>query len=212
MLRCLLFWYVVSVAALGQTNGRDLSFVSCWIGNDAQPRPQTRSVTSDTVESPDHWRAYATVTAEAVNGSCKNTTRLFVASAGRGFSRIYTQSRIQTQDGNGIRLLGWSAKGNRLLAETDSWAYGSDAPPVRAMLIYEPGHRVETRHIYNSLKQRLGPKCLFDYSLLGWSSESSIILNVLPFREDPAIDDRPSCISQPASFLYNVHTGEIRPQ
>lgn len=47
---------------------------------------------------------------------------------------LFTRSVAGTEDGNGIRLVGWSRDGKRLLAELTEWAYGSDAPLGRKEL------------------------------------------------------------------------------
>lgn len=56
---------------------------------------------------------------------CENTTTLNVASgAGQAYKVAYVQSE---RNGNGIRLIGWSPSGKKLLTEVNLWDYESDS-------------------------------------------------------------------------------------
>lgn len=199
---------LIAYSLVAEARTSDLSFVSCW-PKSQQSNPVSRSIESQILTSPSHWRAYAIVTANASNGSCHNTTRLYVASPGHDFAPVFTRSVAGTEDGNGIRLVGWSRDGKRLLAELTDWAYGSDAPLGRAVLIYDSEHAAQTLELDKSLGEHLGSSCLFDYSVVGWKSQSTILLQVRPFSE--ALDARPSCVSRPTAFAYQIETHVMRP-
>jgi hypothetical protein len=207
MIRGLLF-FMVAFAVTAHAATTDLSFVSCWPKNQ-QSNPVSHSVKSEIVASRAHWRAYATVTTNAANGSCQNTTQLYVASPGHDFVPIFRQAAIGTQDGNGIRILGWSPNGKKLLVETTDWAYGSDAELNRAVLVYDAEHAVQTPDVGRSLDERFGGRCLFDYSVIGWKSDLTIVLHVRPFREH--WDDRPSCVTRTTAFVYQIDSRILQP-
>lgn len=199
--------FVLLCVTAAQSGNTDLSFVSCW-SKDSASYPVSRFVKSEVVTSRSYWRAYATVKANAYDGSCQNATNLYVASPAGAFVRVFRQLPLATQDGNGIRILGWSPSGAKLLAEVTDWAYGSDAGPNRAVLIYD-SHGIQKPDLGASLEKRFDKHCLFDYSVIGWQSESTIILHVRPFRE--VLDDRPSCVDQPTSFVYQMERGALQP-
>jgi hypothetical protein len=198
------FLFVVATVGAAQAGTADLSFVSCWARNGAGS-PVSRSVTSSIVSSQAHWRAYATVTASANEGSCRNTTRLWVAGPGQDFVLVFTKAAEESEEGNGIRILGWSPSGTRLLAEVTGWANFSDAGLDRWALVYEAERAVEVRDVSQTLVKRFGDNCLFDYSVIGWKSESTILVRVRPSRE--AWDDRRSCVTRPRSFAYQLESG-----
>jgi len=153
-------------------------------------------------------RAYASVTAEGENLSCRNTSVLYVAKPDSAFEPVFRAVPKGTQDGNGIRIIGWSPSGKKLLAEATDWAYGSDAGLNRTVLIYEVGKGLRTVAIDRSLNGRFGRECLFDYSVTRWESESAIQLLVLPQHE--TMDERSSCVSRQTALIYDVDKGSLK--
>jgi len=196
------------LALVAEAQAANLSFVSCW-PKKQQSDPVSRLMKSHTVTSRSHWRAYATVDANANNGACQNTTRLYIASPGHNFAAVLTISPAGTQNGNGIRVVGWSPTGEQLLLETTSWAYNSDATPDVAVLIYDTRKGVQKPDVIKGLLEYFGSRCAFGYSVVGWQSERSIVLRVRPFRE--ALDDDPSCVERPIVFDYELDHGTFRP-
>jgi hypothetical protein len=101
------------------------AYLGCttWTGHE-WTTPAARSARTPILESPKGFRAYGEVRVVVKDGSCENTTKLYVASAAeRSFRTVYSPS---VSDGNGIRLVGWSPNGDKLLAEVTLWKYETD--------------------------------------------------------------------------------------
>jgi hypothetical protein len=205
MVLVLLFAMLSSLA--GAQTANDLSFISCWPENQ-DPKPILRSFVSPTSISETGWRAYASVTAEGENLSCHNATALYIAKPDSAFAPVFRAVPKGTQDGNGIRIVGWSPSGNKLLAEATDWAYGSDAGLNRTVLIYDAARGLRTVDIDKSLNERFGRECLFDYTVVRWESESTILLSVLPLHEN--LEERPPCVTRQTTFVYDIENGSMR--
>src|SRR6202048_165298 len=101
------------------------AYLGCttWTGRE-WTTPTARSARTPILESPKGFRAYGEVQVVVKDGSCENTTKLYIASAAeRSFRTVYSPS---VSDGNGIRLVGWSPNGDKLLAEVTLWKYETD--------------------------------------------------------------------------------------
>jgi hypothetical protein len=96
----------------------DPFYLGCTVGAGKSWTPVTaRSAQTPEIESPKGYRAYAEVQVTVdKDGSCENSTELFVASPGDGtFKLVYSKTPADS-DGNGIRLIGWSPSGDKLSA------------------------------------------------------------------------------------------------
>src|SRR5437763_11883986 len=207
MVWLLLLLVMLSPVARTQTVANDLSFIDC------SPEGQnsnavSRSFVSPTWTSKMGWRAYASVTAEGENLSCHNAATLYIAKPDSAFAPVFRAVPKGTQDGNGIRIVGWSPGGNKLLAEATDWAYGSDAGLNRTVLIYEAARGLRTVDIDKGLNERFGRECLFDYTVTRWESESSILLRLLPSHE--TLEERPPCVTRQTTFVYDIGDGSGR--
>src|ERR1700686_1255899 len=117
----------------------DPFYLSCtvWTGNAWTPNT-ARSAQTKEIESRLGYRAYGEVQVTVdKDGSCKNTTELFVASPGdQAFKLVYSQAPSDN-DGNGIRLIGWAPSGDKLLAEVNLWRYETDGGYGHVAVVYD---------------------------------------------------------------------------
>jgi hypothetical protein len=72
-------------------------------------------------------RVYVAVRAHAEGGACANVAQLFVSGRTGEFRKVFEAEPTKSDDGNGMRLIGWNREGTRLMAELGRFAYGSDA-------------------------------------------------------------------------------------
>ena len=97
------------------------TYLSCtfWTGK-TWSKPAARSARTPVVRSPRGLLAYGEVKVEVQNEDCENTTTLYVAAGeGKEYRSVYKKDG----GGNGIRIIGWSPDGDRLLVEVTSWIY-----------------------------------------------------------------------------------------
>jgi hypothetical protein len=72
------------------------------------------------------------------DGSCENSSTLYVAqTVEQPFKISYAETPSGSADGNGIRLIGWSPSGDKLLAEVNFWEYETDRGFGHVPLIYD---------------------------------------------------------------------------
>src|SRR5690348_8771625 len=120
----LLIFVVASVPAFCQS-GENTSSLSCW-DNRHGGTFQTRHAKTPTLKS-SGGSAYAEVTAEASNSGeaqfCKNTVQVFFANDGTSYKVVYEKAGLD-DEGVGVRLVGWSQNGSKLLMETSVWEIG----------------------------------------------------------------------------------------
>ena len=91
------------------------TYLSCtfWTGKTFS-KLEARSARTAIVRSPKGFLAYGEVRVEVQGDDCENTTTLYVATGeGKEFKAVYKKDG----DGNGIRIIGWSPSGERVLAE-----------------------------------------------------------------------------------------------
>ena len=135
------------------------TYLSCtfWTGK-AFSKPAARSARTPVVRSPRGLLAYGEVKVEVQNDNCENTTTLYVATGeGKEFRSVYKKDG----DGNGMRIIGWSPDGNRLLAEVTSWIYESDTGFEYTPVIYdaESSTAQENSALEKALIDHLGKAC-----------------------------------------------------
>src|ERR1700675_3188561 len=114
------------------------SFLSCtvWTGKE-WTKPAARSARTPLFQSPKGLRAYGEVQVVVHGDECENATTLHVSRAsGEEFKIVYTKNSSES-DGNGIRLIGWSPDGSKLLAEVTAWKYETDAGFEFTPVIYD---------------------------------------------------------------------------
>jgi hypothetical protein len=114
--------------------------VDCY-GNE---KPK-RVLSSVALSESETWRAYVEVKVQS-NLGCLHTTRLWIARAKRPYRLVYLIPPKRDLAENGMEILGWARNSRMLLAKTELWQYGSDAPDAQQVLavdaatgdVYEP--------------------------------------------------------------------------
>jgi hypothetical protein len=184
------------------------TYLSCtfWTGK-AWSKPAARSVRTPVVRSPRGLLAYGEVKVEVQNDDCENTTTLYVAAGeGKEFRSVYKKDG----GGNGIRIIGWSPGGDRLLAEVTSWAYETDTGFEYTPVIYDAANSTaqENSALEKALIDHLGKDCSFEHNLTHWKTNRQVFVRILPYQ---AVDesDEYSCVKQPKLLLYDLQTNSL---
>ncbi len=160
------------------------------------------------MQSPKGMRAYAEVKVLLEGGSCENTTTLHVATAvGGKFKTVYTK----TGNGNGIRLVGWSPNGDKLLAEVNLWEYETDLGWSHVGLTYDASSDSvkEIPELDDALSQHFGPDCEFEQSIQGWKSSEQILVKVSKSPQDESYEQH-FCVEHPVTFLFNLRNMTLK--
>lgn len=181
----------------------DTAYLSCttWIGK-AWTTPTARSARTPIMVSPKGFRAYAEVKVVASDGSCENTTTIYVASgAGRKFNAIYSK----TGGGNGIRLIGWSPTGVKLLAEVNTWEYETDIGYTHIPVLYDAStdSAKEILELNQALLRHFGTDCDFDDSLQAWRNDEQVLIKVLRPAEDDSYEQH-FCVQHSSLFVFDL--------
>src|SRR5580765_6940735 len=150
------------------------AYLGCmtWTGHE-WTTPTPRSARTPILESPKGFRAYGEVRVVVKDGSCENTTKLYVATTERSFRTVYSPS---VTDGNGIRLVGWSPNGDKLLAEVTLWKYETDLGYGHVALIYDAskGSANEVTALDHALDRHFGTDCSFELAVQGWKNRRAV--------------------------------------
>jgi hypothetical protein len=179
-------------------------YLSCtyWDGKSFTD-PASRSAKTPISESKNGYRAYGEVQVMAKDGDCENTTTLFVAK-GKDveFKVVY---RTKDGGGNGIRMVGWSPNGQRLLAELNKWAYFSDTGFEGRPLVYNSADdsTTEFTDLDKTVLKYFGSECDFEHSVRRWQSDSQIVVRI---SQAPASDEYEQhfCVKSPMLLLYDL--------
>lgn len=181
---------------------------SAWTGK-RWSAPTSRSARTQLSESPKGFRAYAEVKAVVSNESCENTTTLYVASAdGREYKAVYTITP-STSEGNGIRLIGWSPNGDKLLAQINLWHYESEGFS-HAVVVYDASTQVAKEvDPDTALSRHFGPSCEYELFVDNWKTDEVMSITVSKSPEDESYKQR-FCVKAPQMFLFNVQKGSLQ--
>jgi hypothetical protein len=208
-------WQAVAQGTQPRVSATDASYLSCtiWTGKEWTP-PAERSARTPLAESPKGYRAYAEVRVFVKDGSCENSTKLRVApGAKQQFITAYSEPRSGSGGGNGIHLIGWSANGEKLLAEVNFWKYETDSGFWHVPLIYDAstGKAAEIRGLDKALTRYFGPDCEFEPSVEGWKGRDEIVVEVSRPPEDESYEQH-FCVTSPRLFVYDVQKETVQPE
>ncbi len=196
-----------------RVSATDTSYLSCTIWTGKEWTPSTsRSARTQMFESPKGYRAYGEVKVIVKDGSCENSSTLYVAQAAeKPFKVAYAEPRSGHGDGNGIRLIGWSASGGRLLAEVNFWKYETDRGFSHLPLIYDAstGTASEIRGLDKALTQHFGSDCEFEATVHGWKGNEQIVVKVSRPPEDESYEQR-FCVSEPRLLVYDLRKETVQ--
>lgn len=197
----------------GKSN--ETSYVTC--GNKAAT---SRTVSSDTFVSPDgKRRAYTRVVANSlagqVNGErssrmCVNNSMLFVKSETGSFDLVFLQEASDTETGNSLQIVDWSADGHRLLLELAQWQY--DSPGItRSPLVYQAELGVfQQPDLSRAFRKQFGMDCSLDVHVFGFTAEGKIVIDTQPLApEEEEVLGFPSCSAKKAQWILSASSESI---
>lgn len=190
-------------------SAQDTVFVSCWTGRNSEVYRSTK-VKGAVVSSATGDRAYVTVAAHADGDSCSNVTRLYVAGQAGEFRRVLEAQPTKTDDGNGMRLIGWNRRGGKLLAELGRWAYGTDVGMARELIVYDAKTtRVSHVDVEAALSKYFSQDCAFEFETKAWHEPNGAVVAVREYK-DYLGETLKSCVQRPTNLIVELSTGSIR--
>jgi len=192
---------------------QDTLFVTC------QEKEKPKQVLGPVWLSEDEkWRAYVEVDVQSELG-CLHTTRLWVARANSSYRLVYFMPPKRTAVENGMEILGWAKKSSMVLAKTEEWQWGSDAPDRQQVLAIDAGTgMVYEPELDAMLQVHKDKQCSFRVTDAGFSADKSIsILVRAQFSTALDVDETEEnvppakrCGHAEETWSFNFGTGEIR--
>jgi hypothetical protein len=163
------------------------------------------------LESPKGFRAYAEVTAAVHGISCENTIKLYVSTGGGGNFKIVYKRGDSQNEGNGIRLVGWSPSGDKLLAQVNSWEYETDQGYDHLALIYDAttGSAKEIKSLAEALSRHYGSDCEFEPALEGWRTDGQLLVKISKTPEDESYEQH-FCVQRPVTLVFDLQKGTVQ--
>lgn len=187
---------------------QDTVFVPCRTGSNQQVS-QSRIVKGPIVSSATGNRAYVTVNARVVGSACSNVTQLYVAGPAGEFKKVYEAQPMKTDDGNGMRLVGWNRSGTKLMAELGRFTYGTDTGMSTEVIVYDAtASKVSHFDVEAALAKHFGEDCAFVPETEGWLEPDSAAVRVREYKEDWD-ENRKSCVQRLTQFAVNLSTGAV---
>lgn len=213
-LRILVPYSLIFVAAIVPAfcqSGENTSSLSCW-DNRHGGTFQTRHAKTPILKS-SSGSAYAEVTAEASNSGeaqfCKNTVQVFFAKDGTNYKVDYEKAGLD-DEGVGIRLLGWSQNGSKLLMETSVWGYDLDRDVSKSALMLDAATaEVKELPLADAFEHVFGKDCEFDSSVIGWQGDERVLIRV--GKTPPTTKYQQTfCVEKPTIYSFNLKEGKIQ--
>ena len=193
----------------------DTSYVNC--GNKAAI---SRTVSSDVFASPDgKRRAYTRVAANSATGRmnaerssrmCVNNSMLFVKSDTDSFDLVFLQEATDTENGNSLQIVDWSADSHRLLLELAQWQY--DSPGItRSPLVYQAEVGLfQQPDLGRAFRKQFGMECSLDVHVAGYSGDGKIVIATEPLTpEEEEVLAVPSCSPKKAQWILSPSSESI---
>ena len=205
-----LLFLVVCASAFCQSN-ENTSSLSCWDSHHGGTF-QTRHARTPVAKS-SRGSAYAEVIAEASNSGeaqfCKNTVQVFFAKDGTNYKVAYEKAGLD-DEGVGIRVLGWSQNGSKLLMETSVWGYDLDRDVSKSALVLDAGTAdVKELPLADAFERVFGKDCEFDSSVIGWQGDERVLIRVA--KTPPTTRYQQTfCVEKPTIYSFNLKEGRIQ--
>jgi len=163
------------------------------------------------------WQAYVEVDVRNDLG-CLYTTRLWVVKANER-KLIYLMPPKREAVGNGMEILGWARESRMVLAKTEEWQVGSDAPDTQQVIAID----VATGMVYAPnlelmLDQSKQKQCMFRVTGAGFTASRNVDILVRAqfstfFNVDETEADVPltkRCDKKEETWSFNYASGEIK--
>ena len=208
-------WWQSATTQLPRVSATDTAYLSCttWTGKNWTSNT-ARSAQTQVLESPKGYRAYAKVDVVVKSdGSCENTTMLFAATgAGRNFKVVYRRRPSGSNgDGSGIRLIGWSPDGAKLLAEVNVWRYEADTGYGHVPLVYDvsAGTAKEIDALFPVLENHFPTECEFELVTQGWQTNELLQVKVSRTPESDEYEQN-FCVKKPLLLFFDLRTETLQ--
>jgi len=206
-------WLGQDKSAQPLVSATDPAYLACsvWNGH-AWTKPATKSVRTPLLESPKGFRAYAEVTAAVHGASCGNTIKMYVSTGDGGRFKIVYRKGDSQNEGNGIRLVGWSPSGDKLLAQVNSWEYETDSGYDHRALIYDAntGSTKEIKALGEALSRHFGSNCEFEFAVERWGTNNQLLVKISKALEDESYEQH-FCVEQPTMLAFDLLKGTLKP-
>ncbi len=168
-----------------------------------------------TLTAPDgRHAAYAIVEARTTPGGespCATTSRLFIRSASAGSFRLaYLKTASFGANGNGIRLIDWSADSRYLLVEIAMGQWGSDWGDWEILVYDTRSEYAQVPITYHLLECYFGHECDAYVRPLGFV-KGGVAVEVRPSYDAEGLLEPTSCVKESARFVLNFFSGELAP-
>ena len=205
-------WWQDDRGAQPLVSASDPAYLSCSVWNGYRwSKPATRAVRTPVLESAKGFRAYAKVSAAVHGASCGNTIKLYVSTGDdREFKIVYRKGDSENE-GNGIRLVGWSPGGDKLLTEVNSWQYETDLGFDHRAFVYDvnTGSMKEIKALGEALSHHFGSGCEFQFSVDRWRTNDQVLVKISKAFEDEGYEQH-FCVEQPVTFLFDLQKGTLQ--
>jgi hypothetical protein len=184
-----------------------------------KPPLNLRTVRGNVLISPDQkHRAYVEVEATALYPQrpsgytgplCVNNSRLFVSDTG-DYKLRFLQEPADVETGNSLRALDWSSDSRRLLLELAEWQYEQPGA-MRSVLIFDSKNGTfQQPDLVRVLAKTYGHECSFNFRVLGFSAQGTIVLTAEPLSpEEEEIVGTSSCAKKKTFFELDRATENL---
>lgn len=190
-----------------QLSATQTPYLSCTVWNGhAWTQPAASSARTPVIQAPKGLRAYAEVKVVIDNGTCVNTSTLYIANA-----VVEKTVYIKSGRGNGIHIIGWSPNGDKLLAEVNLWKYETDPGYEHVPVLYDVSSEstIEIPELNHALSEQFGSNCEFERTIQGWEDDEQILVKV---SKSPAYGSHEQhfCAESPRIFVFNLQSKALR--
>jgi hypothetical protein len=199
------------------SKSNDTSYVTC-----ENKAAISRTASSDILVSPDgKRRAYTRVVAKVAAGQpnkersssmCVNNSMLFFSLSADSFDLVFLQEATDTETGNSLRIVDWSADSHRLLLELAQWQYDSPGT-TRSPLIYQAELGVfQQPDLSRAFRKQFGIDCSLNVRVAGFTGEAKIVIETQPMTpEEEEVLAIPSCSPKKAQWILSPSSESITP-
>lgn len=108
--------------------------------------------------------------------------------------------------------IGWSASGEKLLAEVNFWKYETDRGFWHVPVVYDAstGTTSEIRGLDKALTRHFGSDCEFEPAVAGWNGNEQITVKVSKSAEDESYKQH-FCVTEPRLLVYDLQRKTVQP-
>jgi hypothetical protein len=124
------------------------------------------------------------------------------------FKIVFSQSPEDFSDGNSLTLVDWSSDGTRLLIERTQWKYESEGAYTDFVVFNASSGTVAKPDLEAAISARYGKDCGSESSILGFTSESKVVLALAPLADEIALmNGAKSCVKRKTLLAVDYSRG-----